>query len=332
MMSMRLVQIVRNGSERRVALVDEPRLKILRWWTSVFELAQAAIFEKRKIADVIGETDEAIDYDAVYDGKSEWKLLPCFDHPEPSRFYITGTGLTHKASAANRQSMHENSGPISDSMKMFQIGLDGGRPASGCIGAAPEWFYKGTGEIVRACNEPLDVPWYGEDGGEEAEIAGIYLNGPDGQVYRVGLTQSNEFSDHVFEARNYLYLASSKLLGCSMGPELVIDADFSDVSGQSRVLRNGRTIWQASLASGEKHMCHRVANLEHHHFKHAVHRRAGDAHLHFFGADNFSFKDRLKLEDGDVMEMQFSGFGRALRNPMRIERKVPAPVHVLALG
>jgi hypothetical protein len=330
---MRLVQIVRDDKERHVALVEEPRLKILRNWKSVFELAQAAISAKRKIAEVIGESGESIDYDAVYAGESPWKLLPCFDHPEPSRFYITGTGLTHKASAANRQSMHESTGPISDSMKMFQIGLEGGRPKNGCIGASPEWFYKGTGHIVRACNEPLDVPWHGEDGGEEAEIAGVYLNGPDGQVYRVGMTQSNEFSDHVFEARNYLYLASSKLRSCAIGPELVIDADFSgDVSGQSRVLRDGRIIWEASLASGEKQMCHTLANLEHHHFKHASHCRAGDAHLHFLGADNFSFKDRLKLADGDLMELQFAGFGRALRNPLRIERQTPSAVRLSALG
>ena len=62
-------------------------------------------------------------------------------------------------------------------MKMFQIGLEGGRPAAGSIGAAPEWFYKGVGTIVRAHNESLDVPVHGLDGGEEAEIAGIYLIG-----------------------------------------------------------------------------------------------------------------------------------------------------------
>jgi hypothetical protein len=67
-------------------------------------------------------------------------------------------------------------------------------------------------------------------------------------------------------------------------------------------------------------MCHSLANLEHHHFKHAEHRRPGDVHIHFFGADMFSFKDRLKLEDGDVVEIVFEGFGRPLRNPIWIDR------------
>ena len=39
---------------------------------------------------------------------------------------------------------------LTDSMKMFQMGLEGGRPEAGKIGAAPEWFYKGVGTILRA--------------------------------------------------------------------------------------------------------------------------------------------------------------------------------------
>ena len=66
-------------------------------------------------------------------------------------------------------------------------------------------------------------------------------------------------------------------------------------------------IWQAAQASGERWMCHSLANLEHHHFKYDVHRRPGDVHVHFFAADMFSFKDRLHLEDGDVMAVSFVG-------------------------
>ena len=45
-----------------------------------------------------------------------------------------------------------------------------------------------------------------------------------------------------------------------------------------------------------------------------------DAHVYFFGADAFSFGDGVRLEDGDVMEIELAGFGRALRNPVRIQR------------
>jgi hypothetical protein len=206
-------------------------------------------------------------------------------------------------------------------MKMYQIGLDGGRPKPDHIGAAPEWFYKGTGHILRAHDQSLQVPNHGDDGGDEAEIAGCYIISPDGSPLRVGLVQGNEFSDHVLESKNYLYLAQSKLRSCSIGPEIVIGGDMSDeIRGHASIERNGKTIWVGPLASGEPWMCHTLANLEHHHFKHDEHRRPGDAHLHFFGADLFSFKDRLKLEDGDVMVVSFIGFGRPLRNPIQIDR------------
>ena len=53
--------------------------------------------------------------------------------------------------------------------------------------------------------------------------------------------------------------------------------------------------------------------------------------MHFLGADEFSFKDKLKLQDGDVMEIQFDGFGRPLRNPIRMERPEQRPVAVKSL-
>ena len=108
-------------------------------------------------------------------------MLPPIDHPdEPSRCMISGTGLTHLGSARDRQSMHAvASDEMTDSMKMFHWGKEGGRPAPGKIGTPPEWFYKGTGTTLRAHGQPLEIPCYAEDGGEEAEIAGIYVIGPD---------------------------------------------------------------------------------------------------------------------------------------------------------
>lgn len=319
----RLVQITHRTYGPRVAVVDEPRLRLVPNVSSVYQLAQKAIENNARIADVIAANPptESLEYDPIYRAASAWVLLPPIHHPrDPAHCFVMGTGLTHKASADNRQSMHGNPQDLTDSMKMYRIGLEGGRPAPGCIGSSPEWFYKGIGTIIRAHNEPLDVPNHGEDGGEEGEIAGVYLIGPDGAPYRIGLVQGNEFSDHLMETRNYLYLAQSKLRACSLGPELVVDADFSDVPGRVSIERDEKAIWEAPLASGEKSMCHSLANLEHHHFKHDEHRRPGDLHIHFFGADMFSFKDRLRLENNDIMQLTFENFGRPLRNPIRIDR------------
>jgi hypothetical protein len=342
---LRLAQLIHSSGERRVSLVDEPWLYPLTSCRSVFELATEAIQQDRGIAEIFRSESFGvpISYDAVYHGQSEWKLLAPIDHPDgPARCLVTGTGLTHKASAENRSSMHVSSRmgsphpaeavqPLNDSMKMYRIGLEGGRPDAGKIGEAPEWFYKGSGTVLKAHNEALTVPNFAEDGGDEAEIAGIYVIGPDETPFRVGFVQGNEFSDHVTESKNYLYLAPSKLRQCAIGPELIVGGDFGDVPGQIAIQRGGEVVWQAKIASGEANMCHSLANLEHHHFKYDQHRRRGDMHIHFFGADHFSFRDRVRLQDGDVMSVSFDGFGRSLHNPIRIDRSPQALVTARAL-
>jgi hypothetical protein len=221
---------------------------------------------------------------------------------------------------------------LTDSMKMFRWGLDGGRPAPGSIGIPPEWFYKGTGAVLRAHGEPLEVPAYAEDGGEEAEIAGIYLVDSDRQPRRIGMAVGNEFSDHGFEKRNYLNLAGSKLRNCAIGPELVLDPEFSSVQGEVAIQRDGRTLWSRTIRTGEAEMCHSLSNIEHHHFKFEQHRRPGDLHVHFLGADSLSFGDGIRLDHGDVMEIRFAGFGRALRNPVRMDKQAPELVRAAPLG
>jgi hypothetical protein len=317
----RLVQI-QKGDARAVALVQEPRLRLLDGVKSVFELAQMAADSKISLSSLIQKkaTGEFLDYDAIYAGKSEWKLLPPIDHPaEVTRCLVSGTGLTHLGSAANRQRMHEaKDSELTDSMKMFRLGVAGGKPAPGQIGVAPEWFYKGTGTILRAHGERLVVPNYAQDGGEEAEIAGIYFIDANGQPRRIGMAIGNEFSDHKFEKNNYLNLAGSKIRNCSLGPEIVIDPEFNSVPGIVKIERAGKTFWSKEILTGEKEMCHSLRNIEQHNFKFETHRRPGDVHVHYFGACALSFGDGVELADGDVMEVSFSGFGRALRNPLRV--------------
>jgi hypothetical protein len=331
---MRLVQL-KAGEVRRAAVVEEPKLRLLRDFDSMYALAQAAIASGGKLTSVAIDhlTDESLDYDQVYEGRAPWKLLPPIDHPqEIARCLVSGTGLTHLGSARDRASMHmAKEQELTDSMKMFRWGVEGGRPGDGEIGIAPEWFHKGYGSIVHAPGEPLLVPTYAEDGGEEAEIAVVYVIGADGRPYRVGMTQGNEFSDHRFERKNYLNLAGSKLRTCSIGPELVIDPDFRSVPGTVTLTRSGKEFWSQPISSGEEEMSHSLRNLEHHHFKFELHRRPGDVHIHFLGAHSLSFGQGIELKDGDVMEIHFDGFGRPLRNPVTVIQKKDAPVEVVPL-
>jgi hypothetical protein len=319
---MRLIQIRHVHGGRRTGVVSDGSVALLRGGESIYAFAQQALSGRASLRTVVegAITQETLDYDAIYAGASDWRILPAVDHPaEAARCLVSGTGLTHLASAKNRDAMH--TGPteaLTDSMRMYQLGVEGGRPAAGEIGAAPEWFYKGSGLVLRAHGEPLDVPPHAEDGGEEPEIAGIYAIDSKGAPRRIGMAQGNEFSDHKFEKRNYLNLAASKLMTCGIGPELIVDPDFGSVAGEVSIEREGAAIWRKPIHSGDAAMSHSLANLEHHHFKHTAHRRPGDLHVHFFGAGAFSFGEGITLQDGDVMQVQFDGFGRALRNPLRV--------------
>lgn len=335
METIRLVQLSNASQQRRIALVQEPLLRFLQDATSVYALALEAIHLKKALTDLIQSrlSDETVDYQSVYDGQSDWQLLPAFDHPEgPFGCMVSGTGLTHKNSALNRQMMHQSAvEKPTDSMQMYQWGVEGGSPEAGSIGVQPEWFYKGNGTILRAHGQPLDVPEYGNDGGEEPEVAGVYIVDGAGTPRRIGFCTGNEFSDHVMEKKNYLYLAPSKLRQCSIGPELVVTDDFSEWTGTVSVERNGTDRWSASIRTGEKNMAHSLQNLEYHHFKYEAHRLPFQAHVHFFGADAFSFGAQVALQDGDMMRVQWNGLGRALQNPIRLAHTAEQLVPILAL-
>jgi len=332
--SVRIVQI-QKGKQRRVAWVDEPLLRLLDEAASIYDLAMTAVASSVPLTSLVRDrvSAERLDYDQIYSGQSDWRLLVPIDHPiDPARCLVSGTGLTHLGSAANRDAMHgKGDHELTDSMRMFKAGLEGGRPSAGDIGTAPEWFYKGTGTILRAHGDPLAVPPYAEDGGEEAEIAGVYVVDDGGRPYRVGMTAGNEFSDHKFERTNYLNLAGSKLRTCSIGPELVVGGDFQTVTGEVAIERAGHRVWQDAITTGEVAMCHNLRNIEHHHFKFDAHRRPGDVHVHFYGAHSLSFGEGVHLQDGDVMNIHFDGFGRPLRNPLQAATRQAQKVTVESL-
>lgn len=335
---MRLIQIAHKEQGRRVAVVEGESAKLLVRYRTAYALALAAIAAGRPLEQVAAAdaTGESLPYDDIYIGRSPWALLPAFDHPdEPARCMVAGTGLTHKASAERRQAMHAATAAtekkeevVTDSMRMFRWGLEAGKPAPGAIGVQPEWFYKGDGQVLRAHGQVLEVPTFGDDGGEEPEVAGAYVIASDGSPRRVGFMIGNEFSDHVMERKNYLYLAPSKLRNCAVGPELIVGMDFTSITGEVRIERGSEAAWSMGVATGEANMSHSLANLEHHQFKYPQHRRPGDVHIHFYGADAFSFGGAVTLKDGDTMIVQWKGMGRPLRNTLRICRAVDPFVRV----
>jgi hypothetical protein len=314
--------VARNGGKARV--VNGAR--------SVYSLAMEAARTGVGLEALIERKGfgEAVDLEAAY---RKGRLISPINHPDPAHLHLTGTGLTHLGSAATRDSMHKKldaaEEQLTDSMKMFRMGLEGGKPAEGREGVQPEWFYKGNGIMAVAPGAPLMSPAFAEDAGEEPEIAGIYVIGDDRQPFRVGFTLSNEFSDHVTERVNYLWLAHSKLRNASFGPEILVGDLPADIRGTSRILRAGKTLWEKPFLSGEQNMSHSIANLERHHFKYPVFRQAGDVHVHMFGTATLSFADGVRTEAGDVFEIEAGDFGLPLRNPLEIEAPEAVTVRVL---
>ena len=315
---MRLIQFAAQGGARAVAAItDGSAPRAVKGATNVRDLALEAHRSKRSLTQTVEAhgLGESVDYDRLI---AEKRILLPLDHPEPSRIVVALTGLTHLGSAQSRDSMHQKlqATELTDSMKMFKLGIDGGKPAAGKIGVQPEWAYKGDGSWLVAPEQPIDLPGYAEDGGEEGEVAGLYVIGDNGEPLRVGFALGNEYSDHVMERRNYLYLAHSKLRQSSYGPEVLVGALPDEVKGTVRIVRGGKPAWSGELLSGEANMCHSVANLEQHHFKYAGFRRPGDVHIYFYGASALSTASGFQTQPGDVFEVDVPLFGRPLRNPL----------------
>jgi hypothetical protein len=315
-MALRLVQLRDADGTRRVAAMDDAgEARLIAGISTMYDLAHTALAARGTIRSAVAAriSDESID---LIRAEREGRLLAPIDHPDAAHLFVTGTGLTHLGSAESRDRMHKAaaSGAVTDSMRMFQMGIDGGKPADGTVGAQPEWFYKGDGSTLVGTGADLAAPDFALDAGEEPEIAGIYVIDDAGKPWRLGYCLGNEFSDHQTERGNYLWLAHSKLRHAALGPELLTGELPADIRGTSRIRRGDKVIWEKPFLTGEANMSHTLANLEHHHFKYALFRRPGDVHVHFFGTATLSCTDGVKIQNGDVCEIEAPPFRLALRN------------------
>lgn len=296
----RLVQIIHPDYGRRVALVNgdggsgngsDDELHLLSTYRTAYDFAMAAIETGQKLRELLSTDLSGIvlDYREVYALRSGWRFLPSFDHPGHTACCLV-SGCANAHGAAN-----------------------GSSPTS------PPWFTKGNGMHLRAHGEPLTIPSFALGGAEEAELAAVYLIGPDGVPRRVGLTPGNEFADPAMPLQDARLLSRAKLRNCAIGPELALDAEFQDVAGSVTVERGGAPIWSKEIRTGEKHTAFGLEEIERCHFEFEPHRIPGDVHVHFLGGSVSSYGDGVVLEEGDEVVIQWDGFGRPLRNPIEKE-------------
>jgi hypothetical protein len=327
----RLAQFIDENGKRALAVSARGESRLVKGARTTLDLARQAIAEGVSIRKLIADRGVGKPVDLARALKERRVLTP-IDHKDPAHVLVTGTGLTHLGSAEGRDKMHKDladPSKLTDSMRMFKLGLEGGKPAKGETGAQPEWFYKGDGSNLAPPEGDLPSPAFALDGGEEPEIVGIYLIDDAGAPVRVGFALGNEFSDHVTERQNYLWLAHSKLRPASLGPELLVGDLPADVQGVSRIRRGKEVIWEKPFLSGEQNMAHSVANLEAHHFKYALFRRPGDIHVHFFGTATLSFSGGVQTQKGDMFEIESEPFGLPLRNRLTTERSAKARLRAL---
>jgi hypothetical protein len=331
-MVLRFVQLKEQGGTRILAAVNDAGLaRKVEVADTLLALAQDALAAGATLAEAAQAHPLGAEVD-IPAALAEGRVLAPIDHPDPAHLILTGTGLTHLGSAEGRDKMHKAAQAgeqLTDSMRMFLMGVEGGKPAPGVVGAQPEWFYKGDGSHVVGHGAPLASPAFAQDGGEEPEIAGVYIIGPDGTPFRLGFCLANEFSDHVIERGNYLWLAHSKLRQAALGPELLTGELPADVRGASKILRGGQVVWEKPFLSGEANMSHTIANLEHHHFKYDLFRRPGDVHVHFFGTATLSFSEGFQTKVGDEFQIGAAPFLYPARNVLA--QAEPKPVTVRSL-
>ena len=161
---MRLIQFQLPKKGRRIGYIDGEHVvdltSINAGWTRIYSL----FLEARRSGKTIGvylaatstENADRVLYNQLLTGRqgdaSGW-ILPPLDHPDPAHCTVSGTGLTHLGSMEARDQMHTiadtNEATKTDSQKMFEMGLRGGKPAPGERGIQPEWFYKGNGTVLR---------------------------------------------------------------------------------------------------------------------------------------------------------------------------------------
>ena len=139
---MLISQVVDGDAIRVVARSDGGKARFVNKARSVYALAQEAARAGSGLAELIERYGygDTVDLETAY---RKGKLLAPINHPDPAHLHLTGTGLTHLGSAATRDAMHKKLSAegeeetLTDSMKMFRMGLEKGKPAPGEEGVQP---------------------------------------------------------------------------------------------------------------------------------------------------------------------------------------------------
>ncbi|GIS58886.1 MAG: hypothetical protein CM1200mP2_11110 [Planctomycetaceae bacterium] len=284
---MRVVQWEMPGEGRRVGVVDGDALldvtagdASLDRVSAVFDSAcrDGVSFEERLSRVVANEDLPRVNYSellAASPGGESPFLHPPLDHPDPHYLLVSGTGLTHTGGMESRDKMHsgDSGGPGRTDDRFRADVRDGvGRRKTWTGGAwrharvvlQREWIH-----VARAGRTPRPPRlWFGWWRGNPGKLVGCYIVDSAGVPRRLGFRWGLNGLITRQRRSTTCPLAPSKLRTCPGGTgKLVTDWEFPDIDLQCTVRREGEMIYESGpLKSGEKFMCHSLANCEDHHF------------------------------------------------------------------
>ncbi len=251
--------------------------------------------------------------------------------PRMSMSPAPGSPISARPKAATRCTRSSKTPPpLTDSMKMFKMGLEGGKPSKGQEGVQPEWFYKGDGSTLVAPGGDLVSPAFALDGGEEPEIVGVYL-----------IDARRRAAPARLRARQRVLRPRHRAAELSLSrPFQAAPLELRPgVAARRPARRRARRLAHQARQGGDLGKAVPLRRAEHV----ALDRQSGGASFQICAVSpprrscmcissaprRCQFSDGIKPEKGDVFEIEAEAFGLPLRNRLTIAK--PAKVRVAAL-
>ncbi len=204
---------------------------------------------------------------------------------------------------------------VTDSMRMFQWGIEGGRPAIGAIGIAPEWFYKGDGSTLRAPFDASRFPAMRRMVAKKAELAGDLPDRGGWHTISHWDGGGKRILGSPIRKTNYLNLAGSKLRPAALGRSWSLIL-ISAMCRRSSHRASAERLWQSGSPAAKK-ICATVLPIWSIITSSSTDTGNQATCTSTSLAPSSLLWRRIVLQDGDWIEVRFEGFGSALRNPIQ---------------
>lgn len=179
-----------------------------------------------------------------------------------------------------------------------------------------DFYYKGTGDLLRTDGDPLSSPVPLTAGGIEAEYCAIYCINKESEPVYLGFTLANDFSDAGLRHARRNLANLSKLQPTAVASEVVLEELPASSAVSASVSRGGAAVWRREGALGRREMLYSPRVLE----RLLLHRRglfeAGTVVYLLLGSCISSHKDGAELREGDVISLRDTYSGLSLGNTL----------------